>query len=132
MLAKDVMRTRVIAASMDAPVYEVARHLALGGFSGLPVVDRDYRLIGVVSATDVIRAIAANQDLRTLRANQVMSADPVTVEEADHIDDVIRRLAEYDIGRVFVLRCPILVGVISRTDILGVLFEPRLLTVVGE
>jgi CBS domain-containing protein len=54
MLAADVMTTKVITAVPTMSVREVAKILSEKGISAVPVVDEDYRVIGMVSEGDIL------------------------------------------------------------------------------
>ena len=55
MLAKDVMNPNVITVREDTPVKEIARIMLEKDISGLPVVDRNENVVGVVSELDLMR-----------------------------------------------------------------------------
>lgn len=54
MRAQDIMSTPVVTVSPDAPAKQAAALLSAHGFSALPVVDEDDRLIGIVTEADLI------------------------------------------------------------------------------
>ena len=54
--ARDVMTERVVTVRADQPLSTAIDRMARYGFSALPVVDAFYRLVGIVSLIDVIRA----------------------------------------------------------------------------
>jgi CBS domain-containing protein len=54
-LAKEVMTTPVVSVEADTPLKRLAEVLDEYLFSGVPVVDRDNNVIGVVSETDILR-----------------------------------------------------------------------------
>ncbi|MBX3466978.1 MAG: CBS domain-containing protein [Planctomycetes bacterium] len=56
--ARDVMTTEVTTVSQDVLVEELIGLLRASHFSGIPVVDGDGRAVGVVSETDILRALA--------------------------------------------------------------------------
>jgi CBS-domain-containing membrane protein len=53
MRVHDVMTTHVATARTDAPLKDLAAQLAVRGISGMPVVDDDGNVVGVVSEADV-------------------------------------------------------------------------------
>lgn len=55
MQVKDVMTTPAITVRGDATLHDVAEILAAQRISGLPVLDRDGALVGVISEADIIR-----------------------------------------------------------------------------
>lgn len=56
--ARDVMTPEVTTVSQDVPVEELIGLLRASHFSGIPVVDADGRAVGLVSETDILRALA--------------------------------------------------------------------------
>ena len=58
---RDVMTSSVISVGPDMPVSELVEVLAEEGISGLPVVDADEVCVGVVSTTDVSRAVLGEE-----------------------------------------------------------------------
>jgi predicted transcriptional regulator len=57
MKASDVMSVQVVAAKDNVTVIEVATRLVLGAFNGLPIIDNNDTVIGIVIAIDVLRAM---------------------------------------------------------------------------
>lgn len=56
--ARDVMTPEVTTVSQDLPVEDLIQLLRESHFSGIPVVDGDGRAVGLVSETDILRALA--------------------------------------------------------------------------
>lgn len=61
-LVKDIMQHDVIHVAPDTSVRELARILEDGGVSGVPVLDSRHRLLGVVSASDLVRLAAEEEE----------------------------------------------------------------------
>ena len=129
--ARDVMNTRIMAVNRRAIGRDMAVHLLTGGYSGLPVLEREGELIGLVTEYDLLKAVAEGQDLHKVTAEQIMSVIPVTVTEDTPIKDIIGHMAQWNILRVPVVRDGKLIGMISRPDILHRLVEPNLICVFG-
>ncbi len=55
--AADVMTTDVMSVTPDTPVRDVAKPMYTRRISGVPVIDRDKRVIGIVSEGDLIRHV---------------------------------------------------------------------------
>src|SRR6266540_2505544 len=55
MRARDIMTSPVVTVRPDTHVKEAAALLAARGFTALPVVDEDDRLIGIVTEADLVR-----------------------------------------------------------------------------
>jgi CBS domain-containing protein len=105
------MSRYVVSVTDDTPVIEVARILAERRFSGLPVLDHEGSLVGMVSDFDLL---ARDGDT----AGDVMSPDVVTVAEDADIRVARALLIAPRLARLPVFRGRELVGIVSRGDIL--------------
>jgi CBS domain-containing protein len=105
------MSRYVVSVTEDTPVIEVARILAERRFSGLPVLDQDGGVDGMVSDFDLL---ARDGDT----AGEVMSSDVVTVSEDTEIQAARALIIEQRLARLPVIRGRELVGIVSRGDIL--------------
>ncbi len=139
MLAKDVMKTELVTVGEDTPVKEIARKMLDHDISGLPVVNEQGEILGVVSELDLMRKqIKPNepsiwtmiwgmdpdrekQHRDAIRkymgktAGDVMTAPAMTVEASDSLEKVGNLMFNKKIKRVFVTEGGKLVGVISRS-----------------
>src|ERR1700737_484925 len=70
MRAMDVMTTNVITVGPDTSVQEVARILSERGISGVPVVDADDRLIGILSEGDLLHRVETGTERRPARTGR--------------------------------------------------------------
>jgi CBS domain-containing protein len=135
---RDIMTTDVVTVDPDEAVGEVAQRLLAHGISASPVVDRDGRMLGIVSDADLMRraecggrqswwlALLADKTARFTRdlgtrARDVMTRDVATIDEETPIADIARILEGKRITRVPVLRNGQLVGIVSRADVLRAL-----------
>jgi CBS-domain-containing membrane protein len=135
-LVKEAMSKNVIAVKRDADLHEVSRLLSEHRISGMPVVDDDNRVIGVVSEADVLVLAGMNKKhtfkdvLRIIlgepvpsrtgggHVENVMSAPVFTAGEDDDIKKAAGILDERKIKRLPVVdERGKLVGIISRADI---------------
>lgn len=62
-VVRDIMQTDIVSVSSEMRARQVARKLADEDISGVPVVDREGALVGVVSQTDLVRLAAREQDV---------------------------------------------------------------------
>jgi CBS domain-containing protein len=80
---RDIMQTDVVTVSTDTTARRLAKLLADEEISGVPVLDANGVLAGVVSATDLVR-LAADEAGVIIRAGGIpLGADPVLDPEAD-------------------------------------------------
>ena len=62
-------------------------------YSGLPVVDGG-KVVGVVTEFDLLNAVKEGKDLQQICADDIMTKDPICVEENTHVDEIIRIMTE--------------------------------------
>ncbi len=142
MKAKDIMSADVITVKKDATIEEIAHILTEKNISGVPVVDDDNSVIGVVTQKDllykkieprfppVVEILGGliflksvknyNEELRKLvatKAEEIMTKKVVTVDEDTDIERIAELMVEQDINRIPVVKASKLVGIISRTDV---------------
>lgn len=117
--ACEVMNPRVITASRGTNANILARQLLTGQFSGLPVVEEDGEVVGVVSEFDLIQALLEGKDLALLKAEDIMNTPAVCVTEESPLLHVLKLMIEHRIIRLPVVRNRKLVGMISRPNILS-------------
>lgn len=129
--ARDLMETRIVAVTRQYKARDLSILIQSGKFSGVPVIEAGNHLVGVVTEFDVLKALLAKKDLLTLKAEDIMSADPVTVEETDTAEHIVKKMVDNQIIRIPVVREGRLVGVISRTDLLNHLVTAHMINVYG-
>ena len=61
MKAEDIMSTVLIVALDETPLAHVARVLMEEKISGLPIIDKNNFLVGMISRTDILRAVVYNR-----------------------------------------------------------------------
>ncbi|MFD8543154.1 CBS domain-containing protein [Streptomyces sp. NPDC059649] len=120
-----VMSDEVVSARRDTSTEDIARWLAEYDINGLPVVDAEDRVIGVISVTDLQRGrgAAAGPGLRT--AGAVMSAPAHTVRADDSVVRAARLMCVSGIERLPVVDEEArLVGMVTRRDVLQIFARP--------
>ena len=110
--------THVITAESGSLASHAGVRMAVGKISGLPVVDSEKTLIGIVTEFDLVRALRANKDLAATSVDELMTRDVISVRTDTPIDEVMEILERERILRVPVVSEGNLVGVVSRSDIL--------------
>jgi CBS domain-containing protein len=111
-----------IVVYADAPIEEAARLLDAHRIHGLPVVDSEGALVGVVSQTDMLRA-RSTQDLWArwpgLHVRHLMSSPALTIAADADVEDAVRLMEIQHVHRLVVLepggRVPL--GIISTSDL---------------
>ncbi|MFC1893472.1 HPP family protein [Chloroflexota bacterium] len=114
--AKDIMTENVVTVRSDALVTDIIKLLLRYHISGLPVVDEERNLLGVVTEHDVIN-FALSGDAADTRASEVMTTNVETYSLDTKVVEIINRFASHRIRRVPVVDGRKVVGIISRRDI---------------
>lgn len=125
MKVKEIMTAQVVTVPVTASRYQAADLLREHKISGMPVVDEDGAVVGLVSEHDLLARPGEH-------VQDVMSLAVLSVSEDTDIDDVRHLLIERRIHRVPILRGHDLVGVVSRGDVLAVMNTEWVCEVCGE
>lgn len=123
--ARNLMSEKVFAVGNDTPLTEIARLLVMESVTGVPVVDGDERVIGLVSESDVLAALLRGAS-EEVQAGEVMSHPPIVADEFMATDDVLGLLRQANIHHLPVVRDGRLVGIITPHDILRFYVERTL------
>lgn len=134
--AKDIMTRNVLAAEPDTHIEEIARTLIKNRISGMPVVDKENRVLGVVSESDIIfgeihkephllerlGGIILPEERREGKAGEkvsdIMTSPAITAFEDTPLSELIQTITERKIKRIIVVdRDGRLRGIVSRIDI---------------
>ena len=121
--AKDVMKRPVISTKKGASARDIALQLVSGHFSGMPVIDDEERVIGVVTEHDLLDQVREGKDLGKLVVEDVMQRNPITLDVNASLSDVLDIMLENGILRILVTDGLRLVGVISRSAILRIVLS---------
>lgn len=143
MQAQDVMVRSVISVGPDVPVQVAAHTMISNGISALPVIDIHSKLLGIVSEGDLIRRVENETERqRSWWLEMVMSSDALAKEfvksHAKHVRDVMTRevvtaapetplreianlIEKHGIKRVPIVQDGLVVGIVSRANLLQAL-----------
>lgn len=153
LIAKDLMNPELLTVRDDMTVADLAEFLVDNEISGAPVEDVEGRLIGVVSLSDVARALSGRdqvvktheeadyylrsweerfnaEDLAGLRVaesdatvGEIMTPAILAVDEELPVAKVAEKMIDSRVHRLLVTRDRKVVGILSTTDLLGLLVE---------
>jgi CBS domain-containing protein len=98
------MEDAVFTVSPQAKGSTLADLLAERNVGGVPVVEEDRTLVGLVSEFDLLRVMDEGKDLGELAATDIMTRDVVTVTEEMPVKDVVHLLQERHLIRVPVMK----------------------------
>jgi len=116
--AKDIMTKQVVCIRKDTPIFEAIRMMANNNITGIPVIDDDSTLVGMLSEQDVLRLLHTYDDEKDRTVNDFMTQPAIHFEENEPLLDVCYCLRDNSIRRVPITSNGKITGVISRSDIL--------------
>jgi CBS domain-containing protein len=124
--AKDIMTTDVICVKKDTPIYEAAQILMKNDITGMPVVEDDMTLIGIISEKDLLRLIYAGENTRDSTVESFMTQPAACYKEDDSLNTIIDFMLINYFRRVPVTsRDGKVVGIISRPDVLAYILNSK-------
>jgi len=150
MQVRDMMTTNVISVGADEPIVKAASLMLQNRISGLPVVDKEGELVGMVTEGDFLRrgelgtqrrrpkwlefilgpGKLAEEYVRTSgrKVEDVMTPNPLTIRDDDTLEAVVEMMERHHIKRLPVTRGGRMVGIISRANLMHALatYAPNL------
>jgi CBS domain-containing protein len=145
MMVRDIMSRDVVTVSADATLSELARLLTLRMITGAPVVDKEGKLVGVVSNIDLVARAAASAEgadevpgyyrqgppegktaggfPEELRVRDIMRTTLITLAEHGDVRDAAELMLRYHVHRIIVVREGKPVGVVTTTDLVRLLLD---------
>ncbi len=138
--AGDIMTSPVYTVGPDDPVARIIALLCTHRISGVPVVDSDRQLMGLVSERDILNALhpkAAGlhgkkprrrlahglRDISELRARDIMSRHVTTATPETEPLWLASMMALRKIRRIPIVAGKKLVGIVSHGDVYRAIFE---------
>ena len=122
--AKDIMTKRVISVKTDTPIFEALKLIASYGISGLPVVEDDMTLVGIVSEKDVL-SLFYNNDDDEITVDDFMTQPPIFFDEEESLLDVCDFLRKNIFRRVPITSEGKLIGIISIRDVIEYILQSK-------
>ncbi|MGM0471135.1 MAG: CBS domain-containing protein [Bacillota bacterium] len=148
MEAQDIMTKNVVTIHQDETIKDVAEVLSEHEFSGLPVVNDDQEVVGMITEKDLIirdkklhfpnyiyvldsivylESLSEFEDefkkMIGTKVKEVMTEDVISVKMDTTLDGIVEIMFDEDINRVPVINDGTLVGIVSRADIVKVMAQ---------
>ncbi len=143
MKAADVMSRNPLSVTPQTAIVEAARTMLQNRISGLPVIDGDGKVVGVVTEGDLLRRAETGTerhrsrwlefllgpgrlagdyvDAHARKVGEVMTSEVAVVSPTDELSDVVQLMEKRRIKRVPVIDNGKLVGIVSRSDLVRAL-----------
>lgn len=124
-VAKDIMSNKLIVAREGMNIEDAVKLLVNNKVTGLPVVDAEGRMVGILSEYDIIARVGKEKEINsTLFQDGIPYSRKVeSVREDTDLQDILDRFISLKCRRLPVLDVrERLVGIISRRDVMKVLY----------
>ena len=143
MQVKDVMTKNLISVHPEESVLAAARLMLQNRISGLPVIDKEGELMGIVTEGDFLRRSEIGTQRRRpkwlefivgpgrlaqdyvhasgRKVEEIMTPNPRVVSEDDSLETVVETMESYRVKRLPVMRKGKLVGIVSRANLMHAL-----------
>jgi len=145
MTVRDFMTRRVVTVAPDVPAMTAARLMLDHKISGLPVVDAEQHVVGIVSEHDLLRQpdggkrkphwlqlmieqrelAGETAGFRDRKVDDVMTPNPLTIAATSSLEEACRLIADHGIKRLPVVENGKLIGIIARADLVRALAQAR-------
>jgi CBS domain-containing protein len=113
----DLYRPGAITAAADDPLEQIAARLGEKDISALVILD-GYRLAGIITERDLVRAVADRRDLAEATADEYMTMEPATVALDTPLAEAARTMLAYGIRHLPVVVAGDVLGMVSARDLL--------------
>ncbi len=122
--AGTVMKTDLITVTRDTPIHEAIRTLVDNNITGLPVVNDDMTLAGIITEKDVLNLLYDYRD-KPGKVEEYMTEEVIRFEHRDSLIDITRSFMDNHFRRVPIVTNGKLVGIVSRKDIIAYMLKLR-------
>jgi CBS domain-containing protein len=142
-MLRDIMTTDVITISPETTLKEVGEILKRNRVSGLPVVDKDGAVVGVITLTDMLRILDQiyhwkeierrvpeiklsdmfEKEKAEAKVKSIMTKEVLVLDESAPIEEVMRLMFDRKVHTIPVTRNGKLIGVIGKRDLISACFK---------
>lgn len=124
--AGDYMTKNVVSVKKDTPIYDALEIMRKNDITGIPVIEDDMTLVGIITEKDVLKLFYANDKDQNKTVDSFMTQPAVSFAVDESLESVCNFLMEKYFRRVPVVSPKgKLVGIISRPDIINYILLQR-------
>ncbi|MDQ7849454.1 MAG: CBS domain-containing protein [Armatimonadota bacterium] len=145
--AREIMSSPVLTVTPETPVRDAVQLMLGNHISGLPVVDAQGHLVGIISEADLLpkasepkpaepllewsgpwlwleRWLGGHRKAAGRTVGEVMTRHVVTATEETPVGELAARMVHHQVNRLPIVRGREVVGIVTRADILKVFLRP--------
>ena len=113
----EIMSTRVISASPNETVLNVAKLMSRHNIGAVPIADGG-EVRGMVTDRDIVlRCVAVSKDPKTTKVSEIMSLEPKTISPEQSVSEAYRLMSDEQVRRIPVVDNGKLTGFVSLADL---------------
>ena len=121
--ARHLLREKTAVMS-HATGRDIAYKLIASGYPGLPVVNKQMELIGIVTEFDLLKAIKEGTPIDSIAAEKIMSGKPTTAVIDTPVNKLIEMMIMNNFSVIPIMGQTRLLGVVSRHEIMDAYTDP--------
>ncbi len=122
--AKTIMKTDLISVTKDTEIYEAIRIMVENNITGLPVLNDDRTIAGIVTEKDVLRLLYDTGN-RAGNVEDYMTQEVASFDQNDSLIDITESFISNHFRRVPITDNGKVTGIISRKDIIAYILKLR-------
>ena len=123
--AEDIMTKEVLTVTPETPVSIAIKILTIRHLTGLPVVDGDKTLLGIISEKDIMGVLLEDCDLNEKKVFEYMTEDVQSFGPNETVDEICEFLLHKPFRGVPLISEGKLIGIISCRDIISLIHEEK-------
>ncbi|RJP57249.1 MAG: CBS domain-containing protein [Deltaproteobacteria bacterium] len=146
--ARDIMTRKVISVSPETEVTKAAKILLDNSVNGMPVVDSEGRLVGIICQSDLIaqqkqlplpsvftlldgviplfsqkNLESEAQKIMATTVFKAMTPDPVTISPESSLEEIAKLMVDKKLHTLPVIKQGKLIGIVGKEDVLRTIFS---------
>jgi len=121
MAVGQVVKRKAVIVTPKTSVHRVARILSKNKVGSAVVVKKD-EIVGIITDRDILdKVVAKGRDPKTVKVQEVMTENPITIEDDYEVQDAIDKMMDKGIRRLLVTRLGKPIGFVTAADLLAAL-----------
>lgn len=123
--AKTIMNSDVVTVKKDASLYETINILIENSISGLPVLDDNDNLVGIISEKDILHLLVDQNVTDDCKVSDYMSKNVISFGPEESILTISEFFIKNPFRRVPIIDDGKVIGVIARRDVIELILKLR-------
>jgi len=123
--AKDIMTKTALTVKRSTPIFDAVEVMVQNNITGLPVVEDDMKLVGILTEKDVLGLFYAHEHEKSNTVDYFMTQPVVSFDLKTDLRDICDCLNNSGFRRVPVTSRGKVVGIVSRADVIQYILQTR-------